>query len=926
MASNFLNKIKTDQPLLDEIIYNAKIMAYGTVLKDEDEALSYETLETIQESDRYIAAYEGRYRIDTITYDAELLRSCYLVPQIDLLGYIADPSTIPTVLKNRIAVWLNNKRLADYEEKNNYYRRLNGKPDLNEIGIKLSDLDIPDTVAIRSNIIYLHECDVDEINTLDSYGIIERVISDNPSKKYLNYLGPKSISVYAARKAFKFAPLYVPTPPALETYNRFTELLEVNRVFVMKTVYQESQKFMSDYYDKFIIIMILIQTMIDMVIELPEYIIRKDIFDLRTIEYIFEANGMPFYQEIPIKYQIRLVQNLNRLKKYGGSNKCIVDICSLFGFDNIEIFKYYILRDRNVGDDGNYTFNKKEDPLNPGTYIDDDEKNYTLKFIKVPIDGIADDYIRDPANTLHYDDVTTSDKYWDGDYSHEYVKKKIVEKEFGLEITKYISIDTIYELTDLSFEMPYFINMIMFDDTLKDKLNIHISSVNDTLLFNLVDAFIYLYALGYIYRGVEDKIFDSSLKVMAVKGFNFDVDMTALQQYLIDHNTSLTELGINFMKPGANGIITSKQLLEIFLNNKKVYNFLVKSMNDANNIREYEIFKKIYESLMITELNYDYYQPPTDPVERANYTYTAFLEKKSPLLYQSLATIKSIPNTEVRNQRVTNEINVVTSAITEFLETNELENIFSNLPTVSADYVKIYMFKIINFFKSYQVQMLNINTIYKFDDALDNKITMIDDVWLTYVYTKIDNMVMRDSVKSTSVYNPNDSINIKEKYWMETHWWRNLNINDKMEIIERIASMLVTLFEKDKVNILEELITIIQTDKETSLEYHEVIASMLVTVAYMQDIPITDDIDITSFYTRLYNELYQQTDYVDITTVLYRDDNVNIVSEFIYRTYVLSKNLNINIYDAIFDEKVKITTKDSIDYSDNIYIDYNYNQ
>ena len=127
-----------------------------------------------------------------------------------------------------------------------------------------------------------------------------------------------------------------------------------------------------------------------MIVELPEYLIRRDIFDIRTCAYIFESNGVEFFPDIPVKYQVALVKNLNKLIKFKSTDKCMVDICSVFGCDSIEIFKYYILKDRKVISATNPKYYNEQ-----RTYLDaadgefhqelDNNKNFDIKFVKVPI-------------------------------------------------------------------------------------------------------------------------------------------------------------------------------------------------------------------------------------------------------------------------------------------------------------------------------------------------------------------------------------------------------------------------------------------------------------------------------------------------------------------------------------------------------------
>ena len=100
-----------------------------------------------------------------------------------------------------------------------------------------------------------------------------------------------------------------------------------------------------------------------------------------------------------MKYQKRLIRNLNKLIKYKGTSKNIINITQIFGFDNIDIYKYYINKyhvqksnqyDQIVQGKGGdiYTF--------PG-YVNntDSNKNYELQFIRVPLNELVNNYLKD---------------------------------------------------------------------------------------------------------------------------------------------------------------------------------------------------------------------------------------------------------------------------------------------------------------------------------------------------------------------------------------------------------------------------------------------------------------------------------------------------------------------------------------------------
>lgn len=131
----------------------------------------------------------------------------------------------------------------------------------------------------------------------------------------------------------------------------------------MATVYSEAYRFMSYHYDAFIQILIIIQTMVDMISEVQEYIINKDVFDSRTIRYLFESYGIAYYKEIPVKYQIRIIKNVNKLLKYKSSNRNITDILELFDNDDIVIYTYYLMKTKRINREDFFYYTK--DDINP---------------------------------------------------------------------------------------------------------------------------------------------------------------------------------------------------------------------------------------------------------------------------------------------------------------------------------------------------------------------------------------------------------------------------------------------------------------------------------------------------------------------------------------------------------------------------------
>ncbi len=797
-----IRKQVTDNPLIDQVVYECqKMIAEGIILKNENEANKYETLQTIKLSDEYADIIEGKSRYEWFDYGLDLLDQVPYLTTRQKIQMAMNNALIPDSAKDLLHELAKQKFLDSYEEPNNYYRQLYGIPDVGEEGIRLTKaqynmIEVNEFDGSK----YIHEMDEEEINILKVFGVLDIIKEEHPDAKYLNFLGDKKINPYVARRMSNFSVLYLPASDSNEVHNRFLELLERNRVYFLKTLYSEAYKFNSDYYDNFIAIMIIIQSFADMITLAPEYIIRRELFDLRTIQYVFESQGCEFFPEIPLKYQKRLVKNLNRLIKYKSCDKNLVDISSLFGFDDIQLFKWYILRIPVMNEDGSYRHDTTEDPKTQED-VPDYDNNYNLKFLKVPIDGVADEYIRDTKNYKDYEDVVSQDQYWNGVHTAEWVKQQILQREFNICISKYISIETTYSLTELSFQLCYFINMVLYNGKIDNsKVVMEIPEISSTAKFPFIDVIICLYSLMYLYNNVEDDIMYDPVQYLGVMGFNFETDMAQLSQYVYEQGFKAEDLGISDFQIPKNGIFTWDQLITVYLKNKNVHDHLIKQIRKADNKKIYDIYYKLYNSLMVTRCNYDYFRKLDGKVPAR---YSDYLEKKGSLLYSVIVDVRGTQKDEDRRLKITKYINDIVENVYIYLDREEFNYIFQNIPTVSLDFVRVYMYKIMNFFKSYKVDILNTNVIYKFDDKLENWIKIIDEISFRYNFLKTDRVDMDDYINKMNVHlRPKEIINIDEKMYMDITYWVHKIFKDYMEYWDEIAEMVVHMCEAEWGNLV----------------------------------------------------------------------------------------------------------------------------
>lgn len=352
----------TDNPYIDIIVQCVKILGMNAVVKNENQALHYEDVRSAKYATDYITFKEGDWN--------EQEKGAYWEEKyFEWNSYYRMLYGLPPMYTlNDENAYLDATGYSDeiYEDIGNAWVI----PELyKRYFIDMGQYTLPEEM---SNVLdltgrYLHELSLEELSMIESCGIMKQILSEygeDPHYQYIYHLGDKRVDYYTARKAVNFSLLWI---PSLNTFdiieNKFKRVFDRNRRYTMATVYSEAYRFMSYHYDAFIEILIIIQTMVDMISEVQEYIINKDVFDSRTIRYLFESYGIAYYKEIPVKYQIRIIKNVNTLLKYKSSHRNIIDILELFDDDTITIYTYYLMKTKKLHRDNFFFYT--EDDVNP---------------------------------------------------------------------------------------------------------------------------------------------------------------------------------------------------------------------------------------------------------------------------------------------------------------------------------------------------------------------------------------------------------------------------------------------------------------------------------------------------------------------------------------------------------------------------------
>lgn len=776
-------KIYTEATLLDEIVYNCKLILKDIVVKNEKLALQYETAASMSMAETRLMCRNNTITFLAFPWTYTMFIKCGATPA-QASQYMSDLNSVPEEDRDIYLEQAKFNYVNDFVEQNKYYRSLMGLPEYNtnKYDIYLTESDFPSNYSVDPETLKLpiHEYPAADIEALQSSGrmdeIIEKYRSFNYS--YLRYLGAKKIDLDKARAAGKWDILYMPVAQADVQY-RFQELYDKNKNLYLVKVYQDAYAFGSEYYDNMMIVMLLAQTFNDMIVDVPEWFIRKDVFDIRTVQYFLEAYNVPFFKEIPLKYQVKIVKSINNLIMSKSTIENFDDILKIFNLRETHIYRYYLYKKHKTDDYGHFII----DPDHP-------ENMYDLEFIEVLLGDTYDNYIKDLTSRVPYDELTTVDEYWDGTEDHDKVKKEFINKDFIVEPTKYITIKADIVYGDYQKQLAYFLSMVLDPRiTAGEDIRISVPSISESVNFSLSSLILFIESLCHLYYNTDITIIrpedmiepvtkrlpdfepdietddwwmmerypetftDKTYNHNRVYGFNPDVDMDAIQELLSRQYTNYTLDNFyydfyslylsNYVVPGE--IHDLETLMDVYDNNiacmeKLQFDILHKIDNkDKQKIANY-----VYNEVYTKSFNDGLYQDDEDLAQ--------VLARKNNFLYNLYQELKIRKSTDPES--AANDINTILSDIVSvlsfYLNRPSLDYLFALVSNTSFEAILKYIYWMLDAFKSYKLHFINPITKYISGTPniqLGNNMEMSDTIFQhTSIYEKKDHMYMWDTI------------------------------------------------------------------------------------------------------------------------------------------------------------------------------------
>ena len=672
------------------------------VWKDPKKVQMYESNVDSIEVEQYKLAVQGKLTFDLVyKFDVDALINAGIDPY-KAQYYSDDSDGIPEEFRNICTQKQMEYILENYNEENDYYRMLNGLPAL-EDNEYFYNTEYPD---ISDGLTPIHKLDISQLYQLESVGFIEKLIEDNPDKKYLNFLTDKKISIYTARQAADFSILWMESSGLGNLQEDFKEVYNSCRYMTMNVYYSKTFNQNNPEYTGYIGMNILFMTIMQMMHRFLDTDITRDFYDEESIRLIYDSYGVPFYSAIPMEYHKKIVKNMNILMSHKGSTNVFYDLFDVFGFSDMSVFEFYMFKKHRF-ENGKPIFVKDED----GNY--DLEKMYEIDFAKVTLYNDPMNEMMSDRNHVEYEKLTEPDPYW---FDTKDLREKIFSEEYNFMESKYLGIQTTFNLMKILYECTYYLKMIIDNRALLNATFVYNNAIKRNC--NIFDLVIYTCDIVCKMYGFEGNIPSSPHSIGKVMGFNFKDDLITLKENITkdDYLKNDTQL-LTYLE--TMNVDSLASIEKVYGNMTELRMYLSNKMADTDIPDEYWAYYNLYNTLMYSEYVNDVFSK-TDGTTAESFS--DLLKEINPELYKRIHS--SSESVDLATE-LSDSLYLLKSSCTHLKNIQYADNI--NIDTIIE-----YLFKLLDFFKSAKADLTGYEIVYSLVSRTENimkLMNMIDRIY-----------------------------------------------------------------------------------------------------------------------------------------------------------------------------------------------------
>lgn len=416
--------------------------------------------------------------------------------------------------------------------------------------------------SIRKSTIYISAVlELNDTSELDRRIIIESYEEENDY--YKNLYENFGISYVDGRTAKNFRILKVLKP----TLNKEDEMLfnqcyNETLEYFSKVIYTKAfsnQKYNFEYF-RLLITNFAVQKYLTRKLG---YFFNIDLYERKRLKNAFISYGFDYFDILPLNYQRRLLKLINELVQSKGTNSDIQKLLNIFGFRNMNIYKYILSKGYKQDGQGGLNY---DEPY--------------LVFYKTKANDIID-FEKDIM--LNYDSVVEGDPFWRCD------KEDILNnKKFNNITSKYMSVDLSLDIVKETMRMSYFTSFLYkMEKEYKEKQDIDFGFVNRNISqkkISLFDAVVGLQSLILKSLKLKDKINNNPDQSLFIYGYDYIENNDDIKNLLIEIQDLLiqNEHRLNY----------KRQFKELY---KFFNNFNLKNFSEPLDFKDFNVIYNLYE-------------------------------------------------------------------------------------------------------------------------------------------------------------------------------------------------------------------------------------------------------------------------------------------------------------------------------------------
>lgn len=543
-------------------------------------------------------------------------------------------------------------------------------------------------------------------NYVKQYHENTKAIYDNPqllvngkyelNEYYRNLYVGKGIDILLSRTAADFDIIGESYTSLSEAYRSlFKSEYAKNIVYFKKTMYTDgfggSNNSQYRSFVRFFVVWMSIQSTLDTLRGAEGF--NVELMDDWSIKNMLYSYGVTFLDDLSISHQRLIVSNLVDLFNKKGSSSVFSTIFQVFGFDNMEAFRYYLTKSYNKDDDGNVDFTSPD-----------------LKFLKVPYDEVDfEKYI----STLTEDEVVSIqedfDKIIQDDPTWKATKEDILEHEFNYVQSKYFDLQSAVDMYKHSTNIAFLyelINTIKYDRPNDDLLYFIANDISDKSI-EVLDCLIAMHVVTMEIIGYDASIPQNVNNFRTIYGFRHDdLDPSLLSDTFWSNFADSNFITLSSLNSG----IDRDEVSRLLETNLILKDKLEKLMRDETDYDKYTDLAADYKLLFLSNSFKEIFGVHTE--------YIGYLNSKNVGLADFVTN--AITNTTENEKRTA--LNKLAIAIENYFNSEYV------LPThLNTDYTLGYIRRLINNFKAYTVELNEITILFRINSPFE-KLKFFDKV------------------------------------------------------------------------------------------------------------------------------------------------------------------------------------------------------